>query len=66
MKKHPSLARQNTVRLALAFVLMELMVTALSVFLVVLPLARRSANDLAGLMVLSAQTWAELDRKSVV
>lgn len=60
MSQHPSLARQNTVRLALAFVLMELMVTALSVFLVVLPLARRSANDLAGLMVLSAQTWAEL------
>lgn len=60
MKQAPSLARQNTVRLALAFVLMELMVTALSVFLVVLPLARRSANDLAGLMVLSAQTWAEL------
>ncbi len=60
MSKHASLARQNTVRLALAFVLMELMVTGLSMFLVVLPLARRSANDLAGLMVLSAQTWAEL------
>lgn len=29
-------------------------------FWVVLPLARRSADDLAGLMVLSAQTWAEL------
>jgi two-component system osmolarity sensor histidine kinase EnvZ len=60
LSKHASLARQNTVRLALAFVLMELMVTGLSMFLVVLPLARRSANDLAGLMVLSAQTWAEL------
>lgn len=47
-------------RLALAFILMELMVTGLSAFWVVLPLARRSANDLAGLMVLSAQTWAEL------
>ena len=60
MNKHASLARQNTVRLALAFILMELMVTGLSAFWVVLPLARRSANDLAGLMVLSAQTWAEL------
>ena len=60
MSKHASLARQNTVRLALAFILMELMVTGLSAFWVVLPLARRSANDLAGLMVLSAQTWAEL------
>ena len=27
---------------------------------VMLPLAQRSADDLAGLMVLSAQTWAEL------
>jgi two-component system osmolarity sensor histidine kinase EnvZ len=60
LSQHPSLARQNTVRLALAFILMELIVTGLSVFWVVLPLARRSANDLAGLMVLSAQTWAEL------
>lgn len=60
MSKHPSLARQNTVRLALAFILMELLVTGLFAFWVVLPLARRSTNDLAGLMVLSAQTWAEL------
>lgn len=60
MRQHPSLARQNTVRLALAFILMELMVTGLYAFWVVLPLARRSADDLAGLMVLSAQTWAEL------
>jgi two-component system osmolarity sensor histidine kinase EnvZ len=60
LSKHPSLARQYTVRLALAFILMELLVTGLSTFFVVLPLAKRSANDLAGLMVLSAQTWAEL------
>ena len=60
MSQHPSLARQYTVRLALAFILMELLIAGLSTFWVVLPLARRSADDLAGLMVLSAQTWAEL------
>ena len=37
----------------------ELVLTLFVVF-VLLPLARRSADDLAGLMVLSAQTWAEL------
>jgi two-component system osmolarity sensor histidine kinase EnvZ len=55
-----SLARQNTVLLALAFMLVELLVIALFAFWVLLPLGRRSADDLAGLMVLSAQTWAEL------
>lgn len=60
MSSHPSLARQYTVRLALAFILMELLVTGLSTFFVLLPMARRSADDVAGLMVLSAQTWAEL------
>ncbi|MEW6292269.1 MAG: ATP-binding protein [Pseudomonadota bacterium] len=55
-----SLARQNTLLLAVAFMLVELLAaTALVVFLM-LPMARRSADDLAGLMILSAQTWAEL------
>jgi two-component system osmolarity sensor histidine kinase EnvZ len=48
------------VQLALAFVVMELLVIGLFTFWILLPLARRSADDLAGLMVLSAQTWAEL------
>ena len=56
----PRLAQQNTRLLAVAFVLMELVVMGLFTLWVVLPLARRSADDLAGLMVLSAQTWAEL------
>lgn len=60
MSQPPSLAQQNMVQLALAFVLMELLVIGLCLFLVLLPLGRRSADDLAGLMVLSAQTWAEL------
>jgi two-component system osmolarity sensor histidine kinase EnvZ len=60
LSQHPSLARQYTVRLALTFILMEPLVAGLSTFFVVLPLARRSADDVAGLMVLSVQTWAEL------
>jgi two-component system osmolarity sensor histidine kinase EnvZ len=55
-----SLARQNTLLLAGAFVVIELLTLALFVSLVMLPMARRAADDLAGLMVLSAQTWAEL------
>jgi two-component system osmolarity sensor histidine kinase EnvZ len=55
-----SLARQNTLLLAGAFVLVELLTLALFVGLVMLPMARRAADDLAGLMVLSAQTWSEL------
>lgn len=46
--------------LAGAFIVIEILVVALFVLFVLLPLARRAADDLAGLMVLSAQTWAEL------
>lgn len=46
--------------LAAAFIVIELLVVTLFVLFVLLPLARRSADDLAGLMVLSAQTWREL------
>lgn len=60
MSAPQSLARQNTLLLAGAFVVIELLTLALFVSLVMLPMARRAADDLAGLMVLSAQTWAEL------
>jgi two-component system osmolarity sensor histidine kinase EnvZ len=55
-----SLARQNTVLLALAFVVVELLAAAAFALFLMLPLAQRYAADLAGLMALSAQTWAEL------
>lgn len=55
-----SLAGQNTKLLAWTFIAIETLVAlAMAVFLM-LPMARRSADDLAGLMILSAQTWAEL------
>lgn len=55
-----SLGQQNAIRLALVFIVFELLVALAVIQLLMLPMARRAANDLAGLMVLSAQTWNEL------
>jgi two-component system osmolarity sensor histidine kinase EnvZ len=60
VKTAPGLAQQYRLWLALAFIGIELLAVLAFVWLVMLPMARRSADDLAGLMVLSAQTWAEL------
>lgn len=60
LRPGPSLVRQHTRWLVAAFTGMAVLTLALLVALVIWPLARRSADDLAGLMVLSAQTWAEL------
>ncbi|WP_101341630.1 ATP-binding protein [Cereibacter azotoformans] len=56
----PSLARWHGTRLALAFLVYELVLAGLFVAFMAYPMARRAADDLAGLMVLAAQTWAEL------
>lgn len=56
----PSLARQYAILLAAVFVAFELLMAAVVVQFLMLPMARRAAGDLAGLMVLSAQTWSEL------
>ena len=58
--KPTSLARQNTLLLAAAFMLVELLAALSFAWFLMLPVARRSADDLAGLMILSAQTWTEL------
>ncbi|NEX17460.1 MAG: HAMP domain-containing histidine kinase [Halochromatium sp.] len=55
-----SLRQQNALRLALIFVLFELVSALAVVFLLMLPMAERASSDLAGLMVLSAQTHTEL------
>lgn len=60
MPRGLSLTHQNAWRLALVFVAFELLVALAVVFFLLLPMARRAAGDLAGLMVLSAQTWSEL------
>lgn len=58
--KHTSLARQNALLLGLVFIVFELLAAAAVVAFVMAPMARRSTDDLANLMVLSAQTWSEL------
>lgn len=55
-----SLARHYALMLAAFFIAFELVMAATVVGLLMVPMARRAAGDLAGLMVLSAQTWSEL------
>jgi two-component system osmolarity sensor histidine kinase EnvZ len=55
-----SLTQQNALLLAVFFVVFELLTTVATAYFLMLPMARRSASDLAGLMTLSAQTWSEL------
>ncbi|HSM22888.1 MAG TPA: HAMP domain-containing sensor histidine kinase [Rubrivivax sp.] len=54
------LARQTLRWLALLFVAVELLTIGSAAAFVMVPMARRAADDLAGLMLLSAQTWAVL------
>lgn len=63
MRKVPrsfSLARQNAWLLALVFIAFELLAVGAAIMFLMAPMARRSADDLAGLMLLSAQTRSEL------
>ena len=60
MRRPLGLTQQNALRLALVFIVFEVLSALAVVYLLMLPMARRAANDLAGLMVLSAQTWSEL------
>ncbi len=55
-----SLFQQNALRLTAVFVVFELLIAVAVVFLLMLPMAKQGAADLAGLMVLAAQTWSEL------
>ncbi|MBI1425379.1 MAG: HAMP domain-containing protein [Gammaproteobacteria bacterium] len=61
MSRRPAtLFRRTAVTLSLAFVLLLLVVFGTLVYFVNLPLARQATDDLAALIVLSAQTWVEL------
>ncbi len=55
-----SLTQQNALLLVVFFIAFELLVASAISYFLMLPMARRSAGDLAGLMTLSAQTWSEL------
>ena len=55
-----SLTQQNALLLLVFFIAFELLVAFAVTYFLMLPMARRSAADLAGLMTLSVQTWNEL------
>ncbi|WP_018507614.1 ATP-binding protein [Thiobacillus thioparus] len=55
-----SLTQQNALLLVVFFIIFELLVASAITYFLMLPMARRSASDLAGLMTLSVQTWSEL------
>jgi two-component system osmolarity sensor histidine kinase EnvZ len=60
MSRTLSLSQQNALKLAVVFICFEALAALAVVFLLMLPLAHRATSDLAGMMVLSAQTWSEL------
>ncbi|BBP01984.1 ATP-binding protein [Sulfuriferula nivalis] len=55
-----SLFGRTALTLGLAFIVFQSLAIALVSFTILTPLAQRSADDLAALIVLSAQTWVEL------
>ncbi|HMM47043.1 MAG TPA: ATP-binding protein [Thiobacillaceae bacterium] len=55
-----SLYTRTAITLALAFVVFQVAAFWVVYRTLIVPVAERSADDLAGLIVLSAQTWAEL------
>ena len=60
MRRPSSLAQQNALRLIIVFIAFEVIAAAAVVSFLVLPLARRAADDFAELLALSAETWSEL------
>ncbi len=59
-KRGASLFARTAITLALAFILFQAAAFWVVYRTLIVPVAERSADDLAGLIVLSAQTWAEL------
>jgi len=59
-RNSPTLFRSTATTVAVALIVFQLITLAVTAYFIMLPMARRSADDLAALMVLSAQTWVEL------
>jgi len=59
-RKRSSLFRSTAVTVASALLVLQLVIFSAIAYYIMLPMARRSTDDLAALMVLSTQTWAEL------
>ena len=60
LRRPTTLFGKSAATIVLAFVLFQAFTLATVVYFVLLPLAQRSADDLAELIVLSAKTWVEL------
>ncbi len=60
LRKQRSLFRNTALTVATTLLIFQLILIVAIVNYVMLPMARRSADDLAALLVLSAQTWVEL------
>ncbi len=60
LPRRRGLARLYARWLAALFIVLELVTVAAVMVFVMLPMAERATDDLAGLMVLSARTWTEL------
>jgi len=59
--KQPStLFGKTAATVALALVVMQILTISVTYYTVLRPLAQRSADDLAALIIISAQTWVEL------
>lgn len=58
--KRRSLFRSTAATVATALIVFQFISLGVASYYVMLPIAKRSADDLASLMVLSAQTWVEL------
>jgi two-component system osmolarity sensor histidine kinase EnvZ len=58
--KRTTLFRSTVITVASALVVLQLVILSASAYYMMLPMVKRSSDDLAALMVLSAQTWVEL------
>jgi two-component system, OmpR family, osmolarity sensor histidine kinase EnvZ len=58
--KRTTLFKSTAITVAGALIALQLVILGASAYYIMLPMAHRSTDDLAALMVLSAQTWVEL------
>ena len=58
--KRSSLFRHTAITVASALIIFQLIVFSVIAYYIMLPMAKRSVDDLAGFIVLSAKTWVEL------
>ena len=60
LARRSTLFRSTAITVASALVMLQLVIFSASAYYIMLPVTKRSTDDLAALMVLSAQTWVEL------